>query len=60
MNQNHDHKPGSKITPAARRRMQKWSAHNQLTEVLRELREEDPPDVPDADDSSATRDGVMR
>ena len=46
-----DHKPGSKITPAARERMQKWSAHNQLADILRELREE-PNDVPDADDSS--------
>lgn len=54
-----DHKPGSKITPAARERMQKWSVHNQLADILRELREE-PNDVPDADDSSATRDGVMR
>lgn len=55
-----DHKPGSKITPAARERMQKWSARNQLADILRELREDAPPYVPDADDSSATRDGVMR
>lgn len=42
----------SKITPAAQQRMQKRSAHNQLADILRELREDDPPDVPDADDSS--------
>ena len=51
--------PGSKITPEARKRMEKRSAHNQLGDVLRELREPDVPEVPDADDSSAW-DGVMR
>lgn len=52
-------KPTGKITPEARKRMQQRSAHNQLADVLRELRDE-PNDVPDADDSSVTWSGVMR
>ena len=56
----HKHNHGNKVTAAARARMQQRTAQEQLMDVLRELREEDPPYVPDADDSSATRDGVMR
>lgn len=50
----------SKITEDARERMARRTAQQQLSDTLRELREADPPEVPDADDSSATRDGVMR
>lgn len=52
----------SKITEAARQRMAHQSANQQFAEAMRELRElrEDPRDVPDADDSSATRDEVTR
>lgn len=46
------HRQPSKITEAARQRMQRRTAQEQLMDVLRELREDDPPDVPDADDSS--------
>jgi hypothetical protein len=48
--------PVSKITDAARRRMEKKTAQEQLMAVLRELR--DPDDVPDADDSSVSREAL--
>lgn len=52
-------KPGGKITPAARERMARHTAQQQLNDTLLELMTP-PDDVPDADDSSATRDEVMR